>query len=159
MSSTVMGLLYGNGSDGSAHRDPETGELHRAVSVDHLLKLFHGESPHRFAGWLRLKDAWLLGEGVNALTSWSGRLLLQLQVQRASELEGTVFLQLVGRDRNDALDNGLHVLRLQPSGFGDGAISLRCSHDTTGGLHRLHRFHRLHGSHFWMRANVPRGLY
>ena len=133
----------------------------RAVSVDHLLKLLHGESPHRLAGWLRLEDAWLFREGVNALTSWSGGLFLQLQIQRSSELEGTVFLQLVSRDRNDALDNGLHVLRLQSSGFGDGAISLRCSHDTAGGLHRLHRFHRLHGGHYdlQMRANVLSGPY
>merc|ERR1739849_36145 len=80
----------------------------------HLLKLLHGESPHRLAGWLRLEDTRLFREGVNALTSWSGGLFLQLQIQGSGELEGTVFLQLVSRDRNDTLDNGLHVLRLQP---------------------------------------------
>merc|ERR1719326_2731489 len=121
-----------------------------------------GESPHRLAGWLRLEDAWFFREGVNALTSWLGGLFLQLQIQRSSELEGPVFLQLVGRDRNHTLDNGLHVFRLQSSGFGDGTESLRCSHDTAGGLHRLHRlhrFHRLHGGHYdlRMRANVLRG--
>ena len=152
--------MSSNGFDGSAHRNPGTSAQQRGVSIDHLLKLLHGEGPHRLAGWLRLEDAWFFRERVNALASWSGGLFLQLQIQRSSKLEGTVLLQLVSRDRNDALDNGLHVLRLQSSGFGDGAISLRCSHDTAGGLHRLHRFHRLHGGHYdlRMRANVLRGL-
>merc|ERR1711970_1094699 len=96
-----------------------------AASVDHLLQLLHGESPHRLACWLRLEDTWLLGEWVNAFTSWSGGLLLQLQVQRPNELEGAIFLQLVRRDVDNALDNGLYVLRLQSSGFRDGAICLR----------------------------------
>ena len=119
----------------------------RAVSVDHLLKLLHGESPHRLAGWLRLEDTRLFREGVNALTSWSSGLLLELQVQRSSELERAIFLQLLGRNCDNALDNGLHVLRLQSSGFRNRAICLRRSHGTAGGLHRLHRFHSLHGSH------------
>ena len=119
--------MSSNGFDGSAHRNPGTSAQQRGVSIDHLLKLLHGEGPHRLAGWLRLEDAWFFRERVNALASWSGGLFLQLQIQRSSKLEGTVLLQLVGRDRNDTLDNGLHVFRLQSSGFGDGTESLRCS--------------------------------
>jgi hypothetical protein len=81
-------------------------------------------------------------------------------VQSTSELEGTIFLQLIGGDANNALDHGLHVLRLQPTGLSDGAVRLRRGHGAAGGLHRLHRFHCLHGCHLWMSvsANVCTGV-
>ena len=62
--------MSSNGFDGSAHRNPETSAQQRAVSIDHLLKLLHGESPHRLAGWLRLEDAWLFREWVHSFPGW-----------------------------------------------------------------------------------------
>merc|ERR1712066_646936 len=91
----------------------------KASSVDHLFKLLHRESPHRLACWLGLEDAWLLGEWVYTLAHWSSGLLFELQVKRTSKLEGAALLQLIGCDRDNALDDSFHVLRFQPSGFGD----------------------------------------
>merc|ERR1719478_318039 len=109
-----------NGSDGSAHRDPETSAyVIPNTSVDHLLKFLHRESSHRLACWLRLEDAWLFGEGVDALSSWTSRFLLQLQVQRTSKLEGAVLLQLISRHGDNTFHDGLHILRLEASGLGD----------------------------------------
>ena len=81
-------------------------------------------------------------------------------VQSTSELEGTILLQLIGGDIDNALDHGLHVLGFHPTGLSDGAVRLRRGHGAAGGLHRLHRFHCLHGSHFGMSvsANVCTGV-
>merc|ERR1712014_400425 len=130
--------MSSNGSDGSAHRDPECAKL--SLPVDHLLKLLHGESPHRLACWLGLEDAWLLGEWVYTLARWSSRLLFELQVKCTSKFEGAALLQLIGCNRHNTLDDSFHVLRFQSRGFGNGAICLGRSHDTAGGLHRPHRF-------------------
>ena len=75
-------------------------------------------------------------------------------IQSTCELEGTILLQLIGGDVDNALDNGLHVLCLQPTGLSDGAVRLRRGHGAAGGLHRLHRFHCLHGSHFGMSVSA-----
>merc|ERR1719460_393801 len=119
------------------------------ISVDHLLELLHWEGPDRFACWLRLENAWLFGEWIHTFASRAGRLFLELQVQRTSELERAVLLQLFRRDGDDTLDDGLHVLGLQSARLGDGTVSLRCGHDTTAGrFHCLHGLHRFHWRHF-----------
>jgi hypothetical protein len=120
---------------------------HLRVSVDHLLKLLHRESTDRLACWLRLEDARLFREGVDTLASWASRLLLQLHVQCTRELEGTILLQLVRSDVDDAFDHCLHILRLESASFGNRAVSLRRGHGTSGGLHRLHGFHCFHWGH------------
>merc|ERR1719337_21340 len=63
-------------------------------SVDHLLKLLHRQGAHSLRRWLGLEHARLLSEGVDALASCSSWLLLQLHIQRASELELTGLLKL-----------------------------------------------------------------
>merc|ERR1719409_1773132 len=113
-------------------------------SVDHLLKLLHRKGSHSLRGRLGLEDAGLLREWIDALASCLGRLLLQLHVESTSKLEGAVLLQLRGRNLNDALDDSLHVLRLETGGFGDGAVD-GGGREARGGLHAL--LHRLHGSH------------
>merc|ERR1712108_21419 len=105
---------------------------HLPVSIDHLLEFLHRQSPDRFARWLRFEDARLFREGVHALASWTSGFLLELHVQCTSELEGTVLFQLIGGDIDDAFDHGLHILGLQSTSLGDGAVSLRRGHDTAG---------------------------
>merc|ERR1719359_1570913 len=79
-------------------------------SVDHLLQLLHRESSDRFASWLRLKDARLFGERVDAFSSRLRGLLLELHVQGPCELEGASLLQLSSCDIDHPLDDGLDIL-------------------------------------------------
>merc|ERR1712054_417450 len=65
-------------------------------SVDCLFQFLHWKAPHCLACWLGLEDAWLLGERVDALASWCGRLLLELHVQDTTKFELAILLQLAG---------------------------------------------------------------
>merc|ERR1719409_241496 len=113
-------------------------------SVDHLLKLLHRKGSHSLRGRLGLEDAGLLREWIDALASFLGRLLLQLHVESTSKLEGAVLLQLSGRNLDDALDDSLHILRLETGLFSYGAVD-GCGRQARGSLHAL--LHRLHGGH------------
>merc|ERR1719378_965486 len=81
-------------------------------SVDHLLQLLHGQGTDRLGSWLGLEHARLLGEWVDSLASWASWLLLELQVQSATDLESAILLQLRGSQLHIVGDNGLHILGL-----------------------------------------------
>merc|ERR1712083_366444 len=63
----------------------------KCPSIDHLLQFFHGIATHGLGCRLRLDHTRLLGERVDALACLRGGLVLELQIQNASELERSVF--------------------------------------------------------------------
>merc|ERR1712187_803708 len=65
------------------------------VLIDHLFKFLHGQDTHRLACRLGFEDARLFREWINAFAGRGRRLLLELEVQDASEFETAVFLQLI----------------------------------------------------------------
>merc|ERR1712096_267000 len=75
-------------------------------SVDQLLELLRGEGPHGFGRGLRLEDARLLREGVDALPRRTRRLLLELEALGTGELDEP--------NLDEALHDSLHVLALHP---------------------------------------------
>jgi hypothetical protein len=92
---------------------------------------------------LSFEDARLFREGVHALARRRGWLLLQLQVQGTSKLEGARLLQLLRRNGYDAFHDGLHILLLQASRLRNATVRSRGCHHAA----RLHSLHRLHWSH------------
>merc|ERR1719155_196417 len=84
-------------------------------SIDHLLQLLHGQGAHCLGSWLGLEHAWLLCEWVDSLASWASWLLLELQVQAATNLESAVLLELGGGQLHVVGHNSLHILALQTS--------------------------------------------
>merc|ERR1719183_1414568 len=113
-------------------------------SVHHLLQLFHRQGTNSLGRRLGLEYARFLGEWVDALTSSRSWLLLELQVEGASQLESAVLLELACSNLDKTFNNSLHLLRLEAGGLGNGAVSSRRRHD--GGLHSLlHALHRGHG--------------
>merc|ERR1719263_87726 len=80
--------------------------------VNKLLELLHRQRTHCLRRWLGLEYAWLLGKRVDALACWTGRLLLELHVERASELELPRLLELRGCEGNHSLGNLLHLALL-----------------------------------------------
>merc|ERR1719378_408237 len=109
-------------------------------SVDHLLQLLHGQGTDRLGSWLGLEHARLLGEWVDSLASWASWLLLELQVQSATDLESAILLQLGCGQLHVVGHHSLDVLALQASLLSNSAESTSGSHGTTG-LHGLHRLH------------------
>merc|ERR1719163_2563513 len=91
-------------------------------------------------GRLGLEHTRLLGEWVDTLASWASRLLLQLQVQAATNLEGTILLQLGSCQLHVVGHDSFNVFRLQTRLLRNGAESSSGSHGTTS----LHGFHCLH---------------
>merc|ERR1712146_472302 len=88
-------------------------------SVDGLLQLLHWQDTYSLAGRLGLEDAGLLGEWVDTLAGWAGRLLLDLHVQDATKLEFAVLLELCGSNLKVRGDGCLDLLWLQLSALGD----------------------------------------
>merc|ERR1712178_185706 len=82
-------------------------------SVDHLLQLFHGQGTHSLGSWLGLEHARLLGEWVDSLAGWASWLLLELQVQAATDLESAILLQLRSSQLHIVGDDSLHILWLE----------------------------------------------
>merc|ERR1712224_280473 len=111
-------------------------------SVDHLLELLHRKSTNSLGRRLGL-DARLLCERVDTLTSSLSWLLLELQVEGTSQFEAAILLELACSNLDKTFNHSLHLLRLEASGLGNGAVSSRGGHD--GGLHGL--LHALHGGH------------
>jgi hypothetical protein len=65
-------------------------------SKKHLLKLLHREALHSLRGRLRLENARLLGEGVDALASASGGLVLNDEAGHTGDHElAPVFLRSI----------------------------------------------------------------
>ena len=152
--------MSSNGFDGSAHRNQETSAQQRAVSIDHLPQLLHGRTV-LLAGFA-LKTHGSFVKGLMPLRAGRAGFFFSFRFNAPASLKEPFFFNWSAATVTipSTMAFTLHVFRLQSSGFGDGTESLRCSHDTAGGLHRLHRFHRLHGGHYdlRMRANVLRGL-
>merc|ERR1719198_1576838 len=111
-----------------------------SCSVDHLLQLLHGQSTNSLRSWLSLEHAWLLGEWVDALASWASWLLLELQVQAATNLESAVLLQLRSGQLHVVGHNSLHILSLEAGLLSHSAERSSGSHGTTS-LHGLHCLH------------------
>merc|ERR1719159_1130435 len=84
------------------------------LGSEHLLELLHGQDTHGLRGGLRLEDTGLLGEGVDALPRLCGRLVLQLHVEHASDLEGARLLHLRHSHLHECIDDTLRILGLQP---------------------------------------------
>merc|ERR1719218_139593 len=78
-----------------------------------LLELLHRKAANCLRSRLRLEHTRLLGEGVDALACLRGRLVLQLHIEHASDLEGTCFGHLLNCDTHKGVHNTLHVLSLQ----------------------------------------------
>merc|ERR1711862_555839 len=107
-------------------------------SVNELLELLHRQRTHSLRRWLGLEHARLFGKRVDALARWPRWLLLQLHVERTSELELTRLLQLRGCKSDHSLGNLLNLALLQPNLLGDGRVS-------AGGGQLASALHRLHG--------------
>merc|ERR1719261_734562 len=106
-------------------------------SIDHLLQLLHGQSADRLGSWLGLEHTWLFGEWVDSLASRASWLFLELQVQAATNLEGTILLQLGSGQLHVVGDDSLDVLALGASLLSNCAECSSGSHGATS-LHRLH---------------------
>merc|ERR1740138_154925 len=91
-------------------------------SVDHLLELLHGQGAHRLGCWLGLENTRLFSKRVDALASCLGRLLLELHVQRASELELAALFQLCRCKRYHGLGDLLDLTRLEADLLSDGGV-------------------------------------
>merc|ERR1739845_127095 len=98
------------------------------LSVDGLLELLHGEDLHCLRRRLGLEDAWLLGEGIDALPCRRGWLLLQLHVQHSCQLEGSCLFQFLCRNAHDRFHGAFYVLCLQTSGLCCRLVRRTCSH-------------------------------
>merc|ERR1719440_463768 len=111
-----------------------------ACSIDHLLEPLHWQRTHSLGSWLGLEDAWLLGEWVDALACCNCWLLLELQVQAATNLELAVLLELSCSQLHVACYHSLDVLWLQLSGLGNLSKCGGCCDASTGCclLHCLH---------------------
>merc|ERR1719440_1252271 len=122
-------------------RKPMCHAINSARSVDHLLELLHRQRAHRLGRWLCFKDTRLLRKRVDALASCLGWLLLQLHVQRASELELARFLQLRSCKGDHGLGDHLDLTRLEADLLSDDGVRASGGH-LAAALHRL----ALHGS-------------
>merc|ERR1712173_354705 len=88
-------------------------------SIDHLLELFHGQTPYSLAGRLCLEHARLLREGVDTLSGGCRGLVLKFQVNTTRNFEGTVLLEFAGCDCEQALDCSLDIFCFQSSTLSD----------------------------------------
>merc|ERR1719482_2385836 len=86
-------------------------------SIQSLLQLLHGKSPHSLRGGLGFEHARFLREWVDALLGWSCGLLLQLQVQHACKLEVAVLLDFTAGNTEESVDDAFHLLVLQTIGL------------------------------------------
>ena len=135
--------MSSNGFDESAHRNPETSAQQRAVSIDHLPQLLHGRTV-LLAGFA-LKTHGSFVKGLMPLRVGRTVFFFSFRFNAPANFKEPFFFNRSAATVAIPIDKCLHTLRLQSSGFGDGAINLRCNHDTAGSHHRLHRFRRLHG--------------
>merc|ERR1719163_1190970 len=116
-----------------------------ASSVDHVLELLHRKRLHGLGRRLRFECTWLLRERVHALARWPSGLLLQLQVQGPTELEGAVLLHLRCHEAHVRLHSTFHVTCLHTCGLRHCAVGSRRRHGF--GTRRFHHFHCLHRLH------------
>merc|ERR1719326_392840 len=128
---------------------------------EHLLELLHRQATHRLRGRLRLENAWLLREGVDALPRLRGGLVFQLHVEHTGDLEVASLLHLFHNDTHIGIDDALHFFCLQTCCLGHRLhhAGLRnrpaCLH--RAGLHRLlHCLHGFHCFHCLHRCHVER---
>merc|ERR1719299_193929 len=88
------------------------------VYSEHRLELLHWKAANCLRSRLRLEHTRLLCEGVDALACLRGRLVLQLHVEHARDLEGTCFLHLLNSYAHERIHDTLHVLSLQACSLG-----------------------------------------
>merc|ERR1719399_1482804 len=116
--------------------------VQKTLSVHKLLELLHRQRAHGLRRWLRLEDAWLLSERIDALAGWPGWLLLQLHVEGAGKFELTSLLELSGCKSDHSLSDLLDLARLQAGLLGDGGVRASSRQLTSALLGRS----LLHGS-------------